>query len=277
MTALKAVRPDEHPSAEIYKVTPAVAKRWLTRNVRNRSISEVVVDAYARDMTAGAWQITGEAIKFDTNGALSDGQHRLTAVVRSGATVNMLVVRGLAPEAQSVMDSGKKRTASDALTLAGTKNASIVAAAARLALREPGAGFVAERTAAPTNSEITEFIEEHPEIHHAAEMAGHYYPAFDAPPSVLTLCWMRFAAISLPDCAEFFIDVANMQTRGTGDPRLALIRRLANARRNRERLEPAAYLSLIFRAWNAERRSKALNKLQVESRGDRVAIPGRLA
>lgn len=277
MTALKAVRPDEGPSAEIYKVTPAVAKRWLTRNVRNRVIQQAVVDAYARDMESGAWQITGEAIKFDTNGALADGQHRLAAVIKSNATVQMLVVRGLAPEAQNVMDSGRKRSASDALTLSGMKNASILAAAARLALREPGAGFTAERIAAPTNSEISEFIEEHPELHHAAEMAGHYYPSFDAPPSVLALCWMRFSAIDLVSCAEFFSSVANMQTRGAGDPRLALIRRFQNARRSRERLDSAAYMSLIFRAWNAERRGKPLHKMQVESHGGHVAIPTRLA
>lgn len=277
MTALKIAPIDERPSAEIYKVTPAVAKRWLSRNVRNRTISQTTVDAYARDMAAGAWQVTGEAVKFDTNGALADGQHRLTAVVQSGATVPMLVVRGLAPDAQRVMDSGKKRTASDALTLGGVKNACIIAAAARLALREPGAGFTSERISAPTNSEIADFIEEHPEIHHAAEMASHYHPAFDAPPSVLTLCWMRFAAIDLFACAQFFIAVADMQTEGAGDPRLALIRRLANARRNRERLDAPAYLSLIFRAWNASRRGKSLNKLLTESHGGTVAIPSRLA
>src|SRR5690606_39031073 len=142
----------------------------------------------------GAWQITGEAIKFDTNGALADGQHRLSAVVESGASVDMLVVRGVAPEAQTVMDSGAKRTASDALTLVGQKHPAVLAAAARFALREPGAGYVAADDAVrnPTNTEIADFIAQNPELHQAAEIAQHYYPSFDAPPSVLAVCWMRF-------------------------------------------------------------------------------------
>ena len=229
-------------------------------------------------MQAGAWQVTGEAIKFDTNGALSDGQHRLTAVIQSGATVDMLVVRGLAPEAQSVMDSGSKRTASDALTFGGIKNASIVAAAARLALREPEAGYATSRISNPTNTEISAFVESHPRIKFAADMASRYYPAFDAPPSALALAWMRFEeAAGAFAAGEFFDAVANMTTDGAGDPRLALIRRLATARRQRERHESKVYLSLIYRAWNAWRKGRSVGKLLTEVRGDVIKVPEQVA
>lgn len=278
MSDLHVVGKADTPTAEIYTVTPAVAKRWLSRNVRNRPIRKSLVESYARDMKSGAWQITGEAIKFDINGALSDGQHRLTAVVQSGASVDMLIVRGLAPEAQTVMDSGAKRTASDSLTFGGVKNPTVIAAAARLALKEPGAGFSTERLMAPTNTEIGRFVGDHPEIKRAAEMAGHFYPAFDAPPSVLTLCWMRFSETAgVFAAAEFFEAVANSATDGPGDPRLALIRRLSNARRNRERLESKAYLSLIIRSWNAWRQGKTVSKFQTDARGDLVKIPEQVS
>jgi hypothetical protein len=278
MKNLHVVPEADGPTAEIYKVSPAVAKRWLSRNVRNRPIRKNVVEAYARDMKAGAWQITGEAIKFDRNGALSDGQHRLTAVVQSGVTVDMLVVRGLAPEAQAVMDSGSKRTASDALTFGGIKNASIVAAAARLALREPEAGYADVRIANPTNTEIAAFVTAHPRIKFAADQANHYYPAFDAPPSALALAWMRFEDAAGPfAAAEFFDAVAEMTTDGAGDPRLALIRRLATARRHRERLESKVYLSLIYRAWNAWRKGRTLKALLTEQRGDLIKVPEQVA
>lgn len=267
------------PTAEIYKVTPAVAKRWLSRNVRNRPIRPGEVAKWVREMKAGAWMLTGEAIKFDTNGALADGQHRLTAVIESGVTVNMLVVRGLAPEAQALMDSGAKRTASDSLTFKGVKNSSIVAAAARLAYREPDAGYVAERIANPTNSEVGKFVEDFPQIVRAAEMSNHFYPAFDAPPSVLALAWMRFEdAAGAFAAGEFFESIANMTTDGPGDPRLALIRRLATARRNSERLEPKTYLSLIFRAWNAWRKGASLQKMAPRTQGGNlVGIPKQVA
>lgn len=280
MTALKLADLDDlvdsEISAEIYTVTPAVAKRWLSRNVRNRSVRQDDVDAYARDMAAGNWHVTGEAIKFDTNGALADGQHRLHAVIKSGVSIQILVVRGVEPDAQKHMDTGAKRSAGDALTLAGEKNATILAAIASLAIKEPGCGYVDQRSAKPTHAEIADFVDEHPDIRRAAEMASYYYPQFDAAPSVLGICWMRFSDIDLPACAEFFSSIANLRTDGAGDPRLALIRRLANARRDRERISQYELLSLIFRTWNAWRAGKAVGRFQSNVRGDMVKIPERL-
>lgn len=278
MTALHLAEASAEPTVEIRTVTPAVAKRWLSRNVRNRKIRPSVVDGYARDMAAGSWKLTGEGIKFDTNGALSDGQHRLAAIVKANTSVPLLVVRGVEPDAQDVMDSGVKRSASDALVLKGKSNPTILAAVARLALREPAAGYTAERISAPTHSEIADFIADMGHaIERAAEIASHYYPAFDAPPSVLGVCWMRFSAIDHEAAAQFFASIADMQTNGTGDPRSALIRRLQNARRNNERLSQVVYLSLIFRAWNAWRTGRTVAKFQSESRGEQVKVPTRLA
>lgn len=274
--ALKAVSEpgDGVPSAEIYVVTPAVAKRWLTRNVRNRPIRQKIVDAYARDMKSGHWKITGEAIKFDTNGALADGQHRLNGVVKSGASVPMLIVRGVEPDAQAVMDSGIKRSQSDAFTLAGIANAPQLVAAARLALKCPELGYVAtsEVIKSPTNTEVGAFIEDHPEIHRAAELGRHFYGSIEASPSVLTIAWMRLAPIDLAACTEFFSSVADMRTDGSGDPRLALARRLTMMRRDKVRRSPEMELSLIFRAWNKWRKGQSAASLPADAK-----IPDRLA
>lgn len=267
---------DGRPTAEIYEVSPAIAKRWLSRNVRNRKIRPAIVNAYARDMKAGHWQVTGEAVKFDTNGALSDGQHRLSAVVKSGVTVTMLVVRNVKPEAQAVMDSGVKRAATDALLLGGKKNVSILAAAARLALSEPGAGFVSEREAlrSVTNAEIQDFVDAWgDELDEAADKARHFFANFDAPPSVLCLAWMRLVNINAAECAEFFVSISELRTDGTGDPRLALIRRLKSIRENKERLSQAGYLSLIFRSWNLWRAGKSARTLPTHVGNDLVKIP----
>src|SRR5437870_5147015 len=70
------------------EVGPELATRWLEGNVHNRKLREDVVARYARDMKAGRWLLTHEPIAFNKNGdTLVDGQHRLWAVVESGATV----------------------------------------------------------------------------------------------------------------------------------------------------------------------------------------------
>lgn len=260
-------------TAEVRTISPAEAAQMLKRNRRNRPVKDRTVAAFARDMARGRWLLTGEAIKFNTNGDLVDGQHRLKAIIRAATPIRLMVVWGVPAEAQAVMDSGVKRSANDQLSMNGVKNASILTAAARLALSEPRAGFVAEdaRIEAPTNTELTDFIEEHPEIHRAAELARGYYPAIDCQPSVLCLAYMRFSAIDLDDASTFFHTVANMATDGPGDPRLALARRLQNMRREGTRRTGPMLLGLVYRSWNAWRRGKQLHTLPVPA-----VIPDRL-
>ena len=91
-------------------VTPTIADEWLQRNdPQNRTISQCKVDEYARDMAGGRWGETHQGIAFDSNGLLFDGQHRLMAVVKSGATVPIRVDCGLPPETRRYIDQGKNR------------------------------------------------------------------------------------------------------------------------------------------------------------------------
>lgn len=75
-------------------ITPSVAKAYLEKNIANyRRIDKYRVACYAKEMANGTWQNNGEAIKFGKDGQLLDGQHRLTAIIRSGACVGMYVIR----------------------------------------------------------------------------------------------------------------------------------------------------------------------------------------
>ncbi|MFL6416119.1 MAG: hypothetical protein ACJ74Y_10695 [Bryobacteraceae bacterium] len=77
------------------EITPKKAAVFLEKNVTNRPLREATTTAYERDMRAGNWVSTHQGVAFNDRGELIDGQHRLTAVVRSGVTVRMLVTRGL--------------------------------------------------------------------------------------------------------------------------------------------------------------------------------------
>lgn len=100
---------------EVEKITPKKATEYLKKNINNprgkKSISRKVVNQYAEDMKAGLWQLNGEAIVFDEDGYLKDGQHRLAAVITSGATIEICVVRGV-PRETTIYDIGWKRTIS---------------------------------------------------------------------------------------------------------------------------------------------------------------------
>lgn len=104
------------------QVGPDLARKWLEQNVSNRQVRPARVKEYTKAMTDGRWLYTADPIRFDVDGRLIDGQHRLLAVVKSGTEQQMHVVRGLAREAQDAVDTGAARTASDALKVRGFKH-----------------------------------------------------------------------------------------------------------------------------------------------------------
>lgn len=104
---------------EYMRVTPEMAGKMLTRNEGNRTISKTTVQAYASDMAAGRWdEYAFNPVIFDINGRLKDGQHRLTAVLKSGATVGMWIA-DLPTDAGDMYDRGRTRTAKNILELRG--------------------------------------------------------------------------------------------------------------------------------------------------------------
>ena len=119
---------------KVESITPEIAAEMLLCNVSNRPASKAVIAQYARDMKSGNWDVTGESIKFDADGKLLDGQHRLRAVIASQTSIESVIIRGLCDNARLVMDTGKGRTTRDALALVGEINCTDLAACVRAAI-----------------------------------------------------------------------------------------------------------------------------------------------
>lgn len=273
--AKSVIKFDPKPKASLVEVTPAQAKKWLDLNTHNRPLRERVVDLYARDMTAGNWQVTGDGVKFAIDGSLLDGQHRLAAVVQAGVTVSLFVIRGLAHDAQEVMDSGVKRQASDALALRGHRHTALLAATARIALTATTQGYqaIVGRSTTFTTSEVAAFVAEHPEIEEYMAWAQTTARQTDSSPSVVGYAMWRLHQIDPEDATDFFHALGDGIGLEAGDPVLALRRRLAEARRHRERIGHGAHLSLIFRTWNARREGKSVQRISVVNRSGEVVVP----
>src|SRR5678815_3923025 len=105
-------------AGQIFNVTTELASKWLERNTRNRDLRDDIVQRYAGDMRAGRWMVTGDAIGFDKNGAIVNGQHRLWAVLEAGVTVPMLVTFNLEPDVVRVLDDHLKRKLTDIVKIA---------------------------------------------------------------------------------------------------------------------------------------------------------------
>lgn len=109
-------------------ITPEIAKRYLEKNIGNRPINKYAIDLYAQQMKEGLWQINNDAISFNENGRLLNGQHRLKALIQSNTNQQFFVIRGLNTSAFVTMDNGKSRIAGDVLCTYGIENGKNAAA-----------------------------------------------------------------------------------------------------------------------------------------------------
>ncbi len=161
------------PTIQIMNVTPEAAKSLLENNPRNRIINKSTVSNYASAMLAGDWKMNGEAIQVADNGQLLNGQHRLSAVIKSGMTIPFLMVIGLSPDTFSTYDQGKKRSVSDVLGIRGEKYATSLASGAKYMFLHKTFGNPFYRTTAASPDAIVRTIDEHPKLREFAAKVGH--------------------------------------------------------------------------------------------------------
>lgn len=95
MDGLNIERKTNEIETMIVLVTPELANKWLEKNTNNRKLRKKVIDTYVDDMKKGNWSLVGDSITFDESGILTNGQHRLTAVVKSGTSQYFNVMRGI--------------------------------------------------------------------------------------------------------------------------------------------------------------------------------------
>lgn len=90
-------------------VTPMDAERWLATMTWPRTLRHWLVEAFARDMTAGNWHLNGVPLIFDGEGRLLDGQARLKACLVARRPFMSLIVDGVAPEDIATIDDTHRR------------------------------------------------------------------------------------------------------------------------------------------------------------------------
>lgn len=102
---------------------PAFAQACLSHNDKNRAISQHHVRKLSIAMLNGEFFHTGQCVIFGSSGILIDGQHRLLAVAQSGVNITQDFRFGISPEAVKYIDTGKKRSNADLMSMQGIKNA----------------------------------------------------------------------------------------------------------------------------------------------------------
>lgn len=238
-------------------IDPEFAAELLALNTNNRPVKAGRVDGYVRDMKAGNWHFDGEPIRVADDGQLLDGQHRLAAIVRSGIAQPAILVEGLAREAQTVMDTGARRSLADALKLNGHGSAINLGAAVRINYAwDRGSRYFDQIHG--TVPEFMAYFDKHPEIAEANRHGMRIGSATQITASVAALGWRVLSEIDQSDADFFFERAASDVGHEDDSPILAMRRAFAISERERRSARitngtKTWQAAIMFKSWNKYR------------------------
>jgi hypothetical protein len=277
---------DRLPGVEIQLelITPELAEHYLSKrptgasDIKQRNISDKLVDRYADDMLNENWPFTGDPVRFNTLGELVDGQHRLRAMAQAGLTEMVIVIRGLTPDTFSVFDTGRPRSFTDLLASKGVSNVSMVAGVTRRVFywrrgnygvanigRVPNPPFLG-MPASPSML-LETFNAFKPEIQAASRRGAGLRAQFapkTAAPAVIAFAYLVFSRLDLDRCEGFFHELQFGPAQvGPEYPIFVLRERL---KRHLSPAESAApdwvWLHFFFDTWNKWYQGKSMGSLR---------------
>ena len=130
---MKLIADQNKKTMKIETINSNKAERYLATNLlTNRRVDKNLVNRLAGAIACGDWKLTGDPIRFDVNGDLIDGQHRLSAIIKADAVVEAYVMRNCEVDLYETLDQGKARSLLDTLNSAGAVQATNTTAVVRL-------------------------------------------------------------------------------------------------------------------------------------------------
>lgn len=263
-----AKRDTSNSKTVMVTVTPEMAYQWIERfNEGNRRPQEGHISMMARDIQNGRWMInaqpicfTGDPLSYDYSDEpvrkegdmrLLNGQHRLKACIAADTPIEVPIASYIPEEAFVTYDLQTKKSQSGMIGKEGYKvDARIAAAAARLQWRVDNGMDPTKRGQNPTESEIMETLDRHPELTDGA------YESRD--PSLLKLGSggiLLFLAYYIrqdrPDLAEGFIEFLKEGTYVAPHP---IVNRRSELYGKRKEIHRLKVLELLLGLWDTHKR-----------------------
>lgn len=251
---------------EALEITPARAAAILENNPKNRNLSPSVLDQLTSDMRHGRFQAdNGETLIIAETGELNDGQHRLTAVVKSGQNLTFDVAFGRKRDSRLTVDTGIKRTTGHMLSFMGMSAGNTIAAAAKRVVSYRQTGAITG-TGRVSNAQALEMVAKDEllvEVGTWAHANAAPFKGLKLPPSEIATAYYLFAEVAPMEAKNFFVNLKDGLGLTKGSPIATLLTKL----RSSPRLRASERFELLVRCWNFWIRDESI---------DRYAIMGRV-
>lgn len=265
----KTPQSDAAVTAEFVTITPPMAKAWLALNVANyRPLKPRRVKSLAEDIKNGRWQENGESIKFDVEGNLIDGQHRLSACVSSNAPFRSLVVRGVRDDV--AIDRGRPRNLSDTLRRRGEKEYTALATALRWlhAYEKDRLRSVIGDASPATDQELLLVLERHPGIRESVS-GGRVAKQLLRHSMAVGFHYIATLRSSKETADIFFEKLVKGADLTPVDPIYHFRERLLKNMGAKAKLPRHEICALFIKAWNAWIHERPVNNLRWRASGPR--------
>ncbi len=255
---------------ETMEVTPAMAEVWLGKNPKNRDLKPQRVIEYAEEMLKDNWHVGTESIKFDVDGNLLDGQHRLNAVIRSKKTVKLDIRGNLPSESQQYMDRPLKRNLAQDLKMDGVKYNTTISGMLTSLKQFRDTGAIGTSGKELNKAEAMEdWIDPFQIILKIAEEAnrtasGAYKPLSPVQTGVLLFL---FSLASDYEKGLKFLKLVQLGTVDEDSSPAKLRDRLLNEKSKRNRgMSIGDIYHLSIKAWNSWLRDESIKQLKLDSK-----------
>lgn len=249
-------------------LTPEMATDLLEHNKLNRPLRQHHVNRIVEQILSGKWRFNGDTIKIADTGDVLDGQHRLWAVIEAKRPVETYVVRGIAAEAFSTIDTLRAtRTGSDVLALAGAERYRSIASVALQWLVRYQRNIL-ERWRDPANrienSDIEAAFRDNPNIMQAAEKCAPLRGV--ATPSTMAFLFYIIASRN-EDLAERMVQTLINPAGVPMDDPFFRLRSYFVGQQGRIK-DPLLGIALTIKATNAAYKGDHVKALSWRSQGD---------
>jgi len=247
-------------------ITPDIAKEMLKFNGYNRPIVEGQVIQLSKQMKNGEWLFDGQPLRFGKDGRLLDGQHRLSAIIMSETTQEMVIMRGIDSSAFKVMDTGKLRSTSDIFQIEGIKNHSQAASISKLVyLHSNKLYFGIGRGQTPTNQQLVEFYLKQDGLDNYVSQSKALYNQFSKTlnPTTIGALFYLTAQKDVKQAEIFWSKLCTGLSLEGGSPMHYLREFLIENRMSQKKYPRAIIHYAIYYCWNAFRRGEKVTKIDL--------------
>lgn len=240
-------------NSRVIHISPNLAEQWLTdRNKRNRKYSMHNLRKIIAAVRNGEWMLNGETIKFDEDGNLLDGQHRLRAIVETGVTLEIACLFDIDPMSFPTIDNGKSRSGFDIITAAGIEGAKNQTAGvlARVHAHLLGRHAVSDSLNVEMRASNTKILELHgrfPEVDRSVEVGLRASKVIGVPTEA---SFVHFVASKIDEfkCNELFEQIISGENLQKGMPAYAIREKMAIGRK---KMSDKDKLAFLIKTWNA--------------------------